>query len=293
MNLQDLLAELRKHNRSMLTLAALGADLRLRDTSGGDPQVRGLLQDVVRTIDPSLLDKLTPEQRSTALGTVRLFFLDALDLIDHAEREPGWNHTDPEMLEALGRFSRAIVTRIAVLSTERPSLNALLRRPGTFLDVGSGVGHLAIEAARIWPALRVVGLDIWKPSLALARANVAKSGVGERIELREQSIEDLRGEAAFSLVWLPAPFIPRQVMEVAMARMLQLLEPGGCLIVGQYAIPDEPLGQALARLRIVRSGGYTWRANEIGQSLREHGYAQLETLVGPPGVEFAVGYRAS
>jgi len=54
MNLQDLLAELRKNNRSMLTLAAVGAELRLREQRGRvDDQVRSLLQEVIRTVDPN------------------------------------------------------------------------------------------------------------------------------------------------------------------------------------------------------------------------------------------------
>jgi len=175
MNLEDLLAELRKHNRSILTVAAVGAELRLREQRGRvDDQVRSLLQEVVRTVDPSLLEQLTTDQCSTALGTIRLFFLDALDLLDQPQRAPGWNHTNPEIVEAQGRFSRAIVTRIAELGAEQPDLETLLNQPGAFLDVGTGVGHLAIEAARTWPTLHVVGLDVWKPSLTLARANIAQ-----------------------------------------------------------------------------------------------------------------------
>jgi hypothetical protein len=89
--------------------------------------VRSLLQDVVRTVDPSLLEQLTTDQCSTALGTIRLFFLDALDLLDQPQRAPGWNHTNPDILEAQGRFSRAIVTRIAELGAEQPDLDEALR----------------------------------------------------------------------------------------------------------------------------------------------------------------------
>lgn len=92
-------------------------------------------------------------------------------------------------------------------------------------------------------------------------------------------------------MWLPAPVIPRNVIETTVERMLRVLVPFGCLIVGQYAIPkDDPLGQALACLRIVRSGGHPWRTDEISSSLRGHGYKDLQTLVGPPGIEFALGY---
>jgi hypothetical protein len=72
---------------------------------------------------------------------------------------------------------------------------------------GTGVGWLAIEAAHVWPALRVVGIDQWEPALALARENLGKSGVAERVEIRLQCVEDLEETARFSLAWLPGPFI--------------------------------------------------------------------------------------
>jgi precorrin-6B methylase 2 len=55
----------------------------------------------------------------------------------------------------------------------------MLRRPGAFFDIGTGVGWLAIEAARFWPALRVVGIDPWEAVLTLARNNLAKSGIAD------------------------------------------------------------------------------------------------------------------
>ncbi len=176
MTLQDLLAELRMHNRSVQTLAALGAELQLRqDGVAGDPEVRELLRGVVEALDPALLDGLTKEQQSAALGSIRMYFRNALDLLERSGRVPGWNHTDPEMLEAQGQTSSAVVPRIEAIAAEHPDLAAATRRSGTLLDVGTGVGHLAITAARTWPALRVVGIDVWEPALALARARERRS----------------------------------------------------------------------------------------------------------------------
>ena len=50
------------------------------------------------------------------------------------------------------------------------------RRPGgrelagvrSFLDVGSGIGLLAIAAAGVWPQAAIVGIDVWGPSLEAA-----------------------------------------------------------------------------------------------------------------------------
>jgi methylase of polypeptide subunit release factors len=56
-------------------------------------------------------------------------------------------------------------------AANRPRLAAPLA--GRFLDFGTGVGAMALEAAEQCPSLQVVGIDIWQPSLALTRSNVA------------------------------------------------------------------------------------------------------------------------
>ena len=38
-----------------------------------------------------------------------------------------------------------------------------------FLDVGSGIGLLAVAAAGVWPQATVVGIDVWGPSLTTLR----------------------------------------------------------------------------------------------------------------------------
>lgn len=104
-------------------------------------------------------------------------------------RAPGWTYEDPVILESQGQVSGLIVRSIDTLAVKRPALGTTLKQPGALLDVGTGVGWLAIEAARSWPALRVVGIDSWEAALILARKNLAQSDVAERVELRSQRVE--------------------------------------------------------------------------------------------------------
>jgi Methyltransferase domain len=80
------------------------------------------------------------------------------------------------ILQSQGQLSRLIVRGFEAAATQRPELMAALRQPGAFLDIGTGVGRLAIEAARCWPAIQVVGIDPFQPALALARNNIRQSG---------------------------------------------------------------------------------------------------------------------
>src|SRR5215470_10343148 len=180
MSFESLLAESRRLSVSVEALAALGAQLRLQEQGlNGDLRVRALLDEVVRAIDPQLLENVDVRERQAVLALIQTIFRQALDLLENPARIPGWNYNDPDILQSQGQVSRLIVRGIETMAAQRPELGEALRRPGAFLDVGSGVGWLAIEAARSWPALRVVGVDPWEPALTLAQ-NLAQSGVAER-----------------------------------------------------------------------------------------------------------------
>jgi precorrin-6B methylase 2 len=161
---------------------------------------------------------------------------------------------------------------------------------GRFLDVGTGVGAMALEAAEQCPSVQVVGIDIWEPSLALARANVAASPYAARIEIRSQDVMQLDEPAANTLAWLPAPFLPRLVAENALDRLAAALAPNGYLVVGFYAMPPDKAGAALTALRIARSGGHVWEIAEMEQELRTRGFVDVETCVIPP-TTFVIGRR--
>lgn len=290
MNFESFMRQLQALNSSLEAMAAIGAELRLRwDGLGGDPRVRALLQDVVHRIDPSILDEINPTQGQAALGLIRTSFRQALDLLENPERAPGWVYEDPVVLESQGQASRLIVRGIKTAAAQWPDLAFTLQQPGTFLDVGAGVGWLAIEAAQSWPALHVVGIDSWQPALDLARKNLAQSSLAERVEFRSQRIEELRDEAVFSLAWLPAPFIGEEAMVIALERIYHALQPGGWLVIGLYPPPPDELGQILTKLRIVRNGGHPWMASEIEERLRTRGFENIETFSPMPPVLFVLG----
>jgi 2-polyprenyl-3-methyl-5-hydroxy-6-metoxy-1,4-benzoquinol methylase len=184
MSFESLITKWQTLNWSVEALAALGAELRMRwEELSGDSRVRSLLQEVVRRIDPELLDGINANEERAVLALIQTSFHQAIDLIENPARAPGWNYQDPVILESQGQVSRLIVRGIDRLAAQKQDLDEALHRRGAFLDVGTGVGWLAIEAARAWPALGVVGLDSWEPALDLARKNLAQSGVADRVEL--------------------------------------------------------------------------------------------------------------
>ena len=290
---EAMMARVRQLTVSVEALAALGAELKLRqDQLEGDPQLRTLLRQAVRAVDARWLEHGDANEAAAALALIQTVFRQSLDMLEKPARPPGWSFEDPQVLETQGQLSRIVVRGIAALATDRPELAAALRRPGVLLDVGTGVGWLAIEAARTWPALRIVGLDPFEPALVLARRNRAQSEVAERIEFRLQRVEQLEETATVNLAWLPGPFIAREALDQALASVQRALTPGGWLIFGLAGAPEDPLEDALVKLRITRGGGHPWTPGEVEERLRRHDFTEIEGFSPRIPVRFVIGRRA-
>jgi precorrin-6B methylase 2 len=291
--MRRLVAEL---NTSTEALAALGAALRLR-VSGqqAPPLVQACLDEVVEALGLSeALDAAGPEELAAVLAPIRALFLQSVDLLTDPTRAPGWTYTDVELLESLGRNSAAFAEVVgSVLARELDGLAEAMAAPGvTFLDVGVGVAALAIAMCRRFPGLRVVGIDPWDVPLQLARRNVAAAGLEDRIELRQQSLEELSDRDAFDLVFLAGPFLGERAVEAARDRMLPAVRPGGWVLFGMYR-GGGALETALARLRTARSGGAVLDAEEAESVLSAAGFTSVRTLAAELGIpsQLAVGRR--
>lgn len=262
------------------TMGVLGAELRLRQMGKeGHPRIRESLRRVLDTLEPGLLNGLEPDQIATIVGQLTYGLQEALDLIREPERAPGWAYTDTAILQERGRGSGAVVRNITNLARHRPALAAALT-DGKFLDIGTGVGWLAIEAAKTWSGMQIVGLDIWEPSLELARINIAAEGLQNRITLRRQSVTDINDEAAFNIIWMPSPFLPREAVISALPRIARALTPAGFFLFGMFPTRPNPLSWALSELLTVRSGGHPWKFDEVRNQLGAAGFYDIEHAEG-------------
>ncbi len=277
------------------SLAALGAHLRARrEGLAVDPAVGARLAAVASAL--GLPEALTAAEEAAAIGAIRAFFRQAHDLLEDPARPCGWTYDDPVVLDAQGRASISAADAIAGASAQLEGLGAALgAEGGAFLDVGCGVGWLSVAMARRFAGLRVVGLDVWPPALALAGANVAAPDLGGRVTVRHQDVRTLDEEGIYDAAWVPGPFLPMGVCVAAIGRVHRALRPGGWLLVGLYGGPREPIAEALAELRAVRSGGHPWAVDEAAELLRGHGLVdvgRVEHGVAAP-VTLVAGRRSS
>jgi 2-polyprenyl-3-methyl-5-hydroxy-6-metoxy-1,4-benzoquinol methylase len=224
--------------------------------------------------------------RGALAGEIRSSLMQAIALMDAAARADaarGWRHVDEKLLDAQGAGSGGFPGMFK--SSVVPSLDDLgarLDRPGAaFLDVGVGVARLAIAMCRAWPALRVVGIDPFEAPLAIARINVARAELAERIELRRAGVEELRDEEAFDLAWLPTVFIPSDVVPHAMQRVRAALRPGGWMIVPTIGDVGSDLHRSVWALQNELWGGPVLVAADVEPIARAAGFSTVRAMPSP------------
>jgi SAM-dependent methyltransferase len=266
-------------------LSALGAALLDRTGQQAGPEIRAALTEVLAELGlDQALDDLSAETVRPLLGEIRMALLHGQRRLQPGAFDQGWATADADCLRTAGEVSAAFPRALERLATSLGDLLPRLRSgDARFLDVGVGVATLAIEMVRLWPGLRVVGIDPWTPSLALAREGIQRAGLGDRIELRQQGLQDLTDEGAFDLVWVPSIFIPAAVMRDGLRRAWRALRPGGWLLFATVNPAGEPMAAALARLRTREWGGHPYAPTEAQALLAAAGFSETQVLAAPPG----------
>ncbi len=92
-------------------------------------------------------------------------------------------------------------TRLCLVAIERHF------RGGSFLDVGTGTGILAIAAAKLFPEARVEACDTDVEAIEIARQNARLNQVAERIEFRVGTVDDETASATCVCANLTADMI--------------------------------------------------------------------------------------
>lgn len=265
--------------RSARMLAVVGASLKLQNSTAPDPAIRDLI-DIGAELSAGA-GIAAPDEADIAewLTLAEMAFAEGSELLRDPGRAAGWRVEDPELLQSIGRASRSAFDRILGLAETR----CLLRRTltGTFLDVGTGVGGIALRAAETCPDLHVEAIDRWEFALALAERNVAASPHARRICLSHLDVRFLTPGPRYTLVWLPTMFMARAVLEQAIDRIRAASRPGAWIVAALYTRPDDPFMAVMSGLRTLRGGGEVTDPSEIETMLRSRGYVDLEMDAAP------------
>jgi SAM-dependent methyltransferase len=143
-----------------------------------------------------------------------------------------------------------VIARETALLPEEEALLARHLAPGRrLLDVGCGAGREAIGFARA--GLEVVGIDVAPTLIALARERAHAAGLAIEFDVGEPLTWPAAGAAFDAIYFSPGIYshIPGRARRVrTLARLRDLLAPGGLIVVGPILAPPRPL---LSRARLV------------------------------------------
>ena len=104
---------------------------------------------------------------------------------------------------------RSLIAEVLAEGTAEPWLDA---EPAQVLDLCTGNGSLAVLAALVWPAARIDASDLSAEALAVARLNLDRHAVADRVTLHQG---DGLGAAPgrFDLVLCNPPYVNRRAMQ--------------------------------------------------------------------------------
>ena len=246
------------------------------------------------TLAPGAAPFARPPARTDLLGEIRSVMMQSLAYVDastHDSPSRGWYHTNPRLLQAQGDSSVGFAGVLRERLAARLGLDERLAQPSArFLDVGVGVGALSIAMCRAFPAVRAVGLDVFDVPLAIARENVVRAELVDRVELRQLAVEDLRDEAAYDLAWLPACFLPPSSLQSALARIHAALRPGGWVLMPTLASGAPDQTRRIWSMVLEQWGSVT-ESDATRQAVDDAGFAEALVLPGPGWVALVAGRK--
>lgn len=109
---------------------------------------------------------------------------------------------------------------------------------GVILDAASGTGDMALAAARIDSATRIVGVDFCGEMMKIAETKIGASKYRDRIKLAVASCEALPfREGVFDAATIAFGIRNVRNRKQGLREMLRVLAPGGILVVLEFSEP--------------------------------------------------------
>jgi len=126
---------------------------------------------------------------------------------------PPWSNVEERPDRLIIRIEPGMAFGTGTHETTRLCLNAIQQhyRGGSFLDVGTGTGILAIAAAKLFPQAHIEACDTDEDAIAIARENAAANGVLDQINFRVGSVDDSTASADLVCANLTADVITQML----------------------------------------------------------------------------------
>src|SRR5215211_4143597 len=168
---------------------------------------------------------------------------------------PPWSQIDDAHDRCVIRIEPGMAFGTGTHETTRLCLAAMQSyyEGGSFLDVGTGTGILAIAAAACAPAAHVEACDTDTEAIEIARENAAANGVADRINFRVGSVDEQTSSADFICANLTAEVISK-LLPTLVGLCCGRLVLAGILETQVQAIIDQLAQFAITDCEITQDG---------------------------------------
>ena len=168
---------------------------------------------------------------------------------------PPWSTIDDAHGRCVIRIEPGMAFGTGTHETTRLCLAAIQNyyEGGSFLDVGTGTGILAIAVAACAPGAHVAACDTDADAIEIARENAAANGVDERISFRVSSVDEDTPSADFICANLTADVIAK-ILPTLVALTCGRLVLSGILETQIELITDQLAQLAITDVEITREG---------------------------------------
>lgn len=125
---------------------------------------------------------------------------------------------------------------------------------GTFLDIATGTGDIALEIARSCPSgIRVVGVDVSERMIQLGREKVRKEGYDDRIDLRKGDIHSLDFcDGCFDAAIIAFGIRNIQDYRQGIQEMARVVKAGGSIVILEFTSQQQRLFKWPYRIYITK-----------------------------------------
>jgi ribosomal protein L11 methyltransferase len=166
---------------------------------------------------------------------------------------PPWSEVNPAKDRVVIRIEPGMAFGTGTHETTRLCLKAIMRffKGGSFLDVGTGTGILAIAAAKLFPEARIAACDTDAEAVAIAKENARLNGVEERIDFRVGSLDESGSEPVSPSV----DFVCANLTADAITALLPALIGASCGRLVLSGILDSQLDAVVGQLQQLGSSG--------------------------------------
>ncbi len=161
--------------------------------------------------------------------------------------------------------------------------------PQRLLEVGCGTAVYIKYAAHINPGLTAVGLELQRDVVDLAKENIARWGLNERVTIEFKDIRDYSSPTGFDVVSLHNNIYYFDVNERIdlFSKVNRLLNPSGLILVTTGCTGGSPIIEMLNLWSVTTKGyGRLPSVDEIKQQLQAAGFAEIRSTRLIPGDQY-------